>query len=72
MENKENWDFPPEYFYRGDNPDEKEKLLGSKKAEVVKRIKKMPWHMTEEELYTHWKPLYIECGLEWIDNPPPL
>jgi hypothetical protein len=70
--NEKNYDYPPEYFYRMENPDEKEKLLAKKKAELVKKMRKMWWHMTVEEINTYWKPLYIECGVEWLDTPTPL
>jgi hypothetical protein len=65
MANEENYDYPPEFFYRVDNPCEKEKLLAQKTAEMVKKVKKNLWKMTTEELNKYWKPLFIECGLEW-------
>lgn len=63
--NEKNYDFPPEFFYRVDNPCEKEKLLAQKTAEMVKKVKKKPYEMTLEELHKYWKPIFIECGLEW-------
>ena len=68
MADEENWDYPPEFYYRVDNPDEKEKLLGEKTSEMVKRVKKPLWKMTNEELLKYWKPLFAECGLVFIEE----
>lgn len=68
MADEENWDYPVEFFYRVDNPDEKEKLLAEKTAQMVREVKKLPSRMTGEELLKYWKPLFEECGIEWIED----
>jgi hypothetical protein len=62
-------EYTEEFFYRVPKPDEKERLLASKTADMVNKIGILPNKMTQEELLKYWKPIFEECGLEWRDTP---